>query len=225
MIQYEKFIFNLFGENTYLVWDDASGEALILDAGCASEGEQQKLAEAIASRGLKPTMAFCTHAHPDHVAGVEWVRKHYGIPVALHADDNDMALTMNDYGARFGFKIEPLVADIDLAANKTIRLGESVGEVIHTPGHSRGGVCLYFGSEGLLFSGDTLFAGSIGRTDLYGGDYDALMASIVEKVLPLGRGVKVLPGHGPESSISREIDTNPFIGEVLDGGFNKPYNE
>ena len=98
-------------------------------------------------------------------------------------------------------------------------------EIIHTPGHSQGCVCLYLPEQGVLISGDTLFAGSIGRTDLPGGDYDKLMESLIEKVLPLGGGVKVLPGHGRETTIAQELNTNPFITEVLDGGFNKPYNE
>lgn len=224
MIHYERFIFNLFGENSYVVWADG-GEALLVDVGCYGPAEQQRLADFIAQKNLTPTMALCTHAHPDHVAGAAWARERYGISVALHSDDNPLAATLGDYGARFGFRLEPLVADVDLKTTTQIRLGDHEGRIIHTPGHSLGGVCLYFAEQELLFSGDTLFAGSIGRTDLQGGDYDQLMDSLVERVMPLGRGVKVLPGHGPETTIAREMDSNPFITEVLDGGFNRPMEQ
>ena len=122
-----------------------------------------------------------------------------------------------------GFSIPALSAEIDLAEQTKLTFGGSVAEVVHTPGHSQGGVCLYIASDGILLTGDTLFAGSIGRTDLPGGDYDQLMESIMERVLPLGGGVNIYPGHGGESSIGKEVNVNPFIGEVLDGGFNKPY--
>lgn len=220
MIQLARFTFNHFGTNCYLLWAE-SGETLVVDACCTTEAERQRLTDFIEQRGLKPVMAILTHAHPDHLGGVAFVKEHYNVPLALHSADAELLAVAPAYGASMGFNIAPLVADIDLAENREMTLGESRVEVIHTPGHSKGGVCLYAPEEGILISGDTLFAGSIGRTDLPGGDYDELMKSIMERVLPLGGGVKVYPGHGGETTLGQEMGTNPFIGEVLDGGFNK----
>lgn len=220
MIQLARFSFNHFGTNCYLLWAE-SGEALVVDACCGNETERKRLTDFIEQRALKPIMALLTHAHPDHLGGVAFVKEHYNVPLALHSADAELLAVAPAYGAAMGFNISPIEAEIDLAENREIVLGESRVEVIHTPGHSKGGVCLYAPVEGILISGDTLFAGSIGRTDLPGGDYDELMKSIMERVLPLGGGVKVYPGHGGETTLGQEMGTNPFIGEVLDGGFNK----
>ena len=224
MIKIARFTFNPLGENTYLLIADG-GECLIVDAGCYNEAEQKVLADYIAENNLRPTMSVLTHAHPDHAVGAAWAKQHYNIPLALHSDDAELLAQVHIHGLMFGFSIEPQTADVDLAAQKTIEVGGESVEIIHTPGHSQGCVCLYLPQQGVLISGDTLFAGSIGRTDLPGGDYDKLMESIVGKILPLGGGVRVLPGHGRETTIAQEANTNPFITEVLDGGFNKPYNE
>lgn len=224
MAKIKRFSFNHFGVNCYVVWDE-SGEGLVIDPGCINDAERGRLVEFIASEGIKPTVVVLTHAHPDHMGGVDFVKKTYDIPLALHSADEELMAVAPTYGASMGFAIPVLTAEIDLAGQKELRFGGSIAEVIYTPGHSRGGVCLYVASESALFTGDTLFAGSIGRTDLPGGDYDELMESIMQRVLPLGGGVTIYPGHGGESSIGKEVNVNPFIGEVLDGGFNKPYEE
>lgn len=224
MIKIARFTFNPLGENTYLLIAEG-GECLIVDAGCCNEAEQKSLADYIATNNLRPTMSILTHAHPDHAVGAGWVKELYNVPLALHSADNELLSQVHLHGLMFGFSIEPLIADVDLAEQTTIEFGGEKIEVVHTPGHSQGCVCLYMPAQGVLISGDTLFAGSIGRTDLPGGDYDSLMASIIGKILPLGGDVRVLPGHGRETTIAQEVNTNPFITEVLDGGFNKPYNE
>ena len=224
MIKIARFTFNPLGENTYLLIADG-GECLIVDAGCCNEAEQKRLADYIAGNNLRPIMSLLTHAHPDHAVGAAWAKQYYNIPLALHSDDNELLSQVHLHGLMFGFSIEPQTADVDLATLGSIELGGERVEIVHTPGHSQGCVCLYLPQQGVLISGDTLFAGSIGRTDLPGGNYDKLMESIVGKILPLGGGVKVLPGHGRETTIAQEANTNPFITEVLDGGFNKPYNE
>lgn len=224
MAKIARFSFNHFGTNCYVLWAE-DGSALIVDPACGSDAERERLASFVSQHNLKPQMVLLTHAHPDHLGGVEFVKNTYNIPLAMHSADAALLEVAPAYGASMGFNIAPFVAEVDLAELQRIEFGESVVEVIPTPGHSKGGVCFYVAADGLLISGDTLFAGSIGRTDLPGGDYDELMKSIMERILPLGGGVKVFPGHGGETTLGQEMGTNPFIGEVLDGGFNKPYED
>lgn len=220
MVKLAHFVFNHFGTNAYVLYEERGG-ALIVDPCCTTEQERQRLTDFVAKEGLSPEAVVLTHAHPDHMGAVAFVKEHYNIPLALHSADAALLAVAPAYGASMGFNLQAVEAEIDLAEQTTLRFGGSTAEVIHTPGHSKGGVCLYVAEEGILLSGDTLFAGSIGRSDLPGGDYDELMRSIVEKLLPLGGGVNVFPGHGGSTTIGQEIGTNPFIGEVLDGGFNK----
>lgn len=220
MAKIARFTFNHYGVNSYILWDE-SGEALIIDPGCVTQAERDVLVGFLGERALRPVAVVLTHAHPDHMGGVAFLKEHYNIPLALHSADGELLGVAPAYGASLGFDIPSLEAEIDLAEEPKLQIGGTTVEAIHTPGHSPGGVCLYVATDGLLLSGDTLFAGSIGRTDLPGGDYDELMRSIMERLLPLGGGVRVFPGHGGETSIGKEVNVNPFIGEVLDGGFNK----
>ncbi len=220
MAKLARFTFNHFGTNCYILHEE-SGATLIVDPCFTREEEAAKLTDYIKNNNLTPQVVALTHPHPDHIGGVAFVKRLYNIPLAIHSADSELLAIAPAYGAQMGFAIEPSVAEIDLATTHTLEVGSMRIEVIHTPGHSKGGVCFYNAADGILISGDTLFAGSIGRSDLLGGDYDELMRSIMDKLLPLGGGVKVYPGHGGDTTIGQEMGTNPFIGEVLDGGFNK----
>ena len=205
------FVFNAFSENTYLLYAPGQ-ECLIIDPGCSDDREWEGLRSFVEEAGCKPKAVICTHGHLDHIFGVERCCTAWGIPFWMHPGDNVLVERASDQAAMWGQQMEhiglptrPLVdgEHIDI-------LGHDI-EVIHTPGHSPGGVCLYMRKERVLFSGDTLFAGSIGRTDIMGGDYGTLIESIQQRLLTLPDDTEVLPGHGPRSTIGRERATNPFL--------------
>lgn len=211
--------FNPIQENTYVLWDDTL-ECVIVDAGNSNERENAALDNFIAEHGLKPVLAVNTHGHFDHTLGVEHLKQRYNIPFALSSKDNfllDAAANGNIFGVQVGAM--PTV-DIDLDATPEVHFGQTTLRVIPTPGHTPGHVALFEPRTGVVFTGDTLFRESIGRTDLPGGDYSWIMRSILENLVPLGDEVKVYPGHGPESTIGHEVIYNPFIVEVLNDEVN-----
>lgn len=233
MIHIEHFTFNSFQTNCFLAWDE-TGKCAIVDPGCASEAEIKEIAQFIESKELEPVCILLTHCHFDHIYGMSTLAKGYGIPV--HADMKEMYsldVTNTQLCQQFGFPLPetfPIIKTIREAAEPSraefvmdgdvIDVGNLRFEVISTPGHSKGGLCFLERNEKVLFSGDTLFAGAIGRTDHPGGDYDQLMRNIFEKLLMLEGDTKVLPGHGPSSDISTERMTNPFLMP-----FNEPYED
>ena len=195
-----KLVFNPIMENTYIVWDDTK-ECIIIDAGNFSAREDAQLTDFISERGLKPVMAVNTHGHFDHAMGVGYLKETYGV--------------------KFGVKCAPVPAiDIDLDKMDEIAFGTTKLRVIKTPGHTPGHVSLYNEEQKVLFTGDTLFRESIGRTDLPGGDYSWIMTSILEQLVPLGDDVEFYPGHGDKSTIGHETLYNPFVTEVLNNEIN-----
>lgn len=220
MLNILTFRFNSFGENCYLAWD-GTGDAVIIDPGFCDESEASALFGKIGEKGVRPAMILLTHAHFDHIYGVaECVRK-FGIPVMMDAGeqvilDNDgkFALTFGMKSPDVDFRTEPL------ADGQEIRFGDSTFRVISTPGHSPGGVCFYDEKDKVLFSGDTLFAGSIGRTDSPWGDYDKLIVGIMDRIMGLPGDVSVFPGHGHSTGIAEERTHNPFLQP-----FNEPDSE
>lgn len=206
---------------------DDTNECIIIDCGVSSASEKERLSAYIEKKGLQPVMAVNTHGHIDHIAGVGYVKEKYAVPFAMHAADEFLLERAAEQAQLFGFDADFAVPkiDIDLSQTGEIRFGDSVLQVIHTPGHSPGHVSLYGPEEKILFTGDTVFQGSIGRTDLPGGDYDVIMRSILTKILPLGGDVTIYPGHGNHSTLGHEAMYNPFIREVLEGSVNKPCDE
>lgn len=212
-----RFIFNPISENTYVVWDDTR-EAAIIDAGNSTPAEDRALDDFLAERGLKPVLAVNTHGHFDHVLGVAHLKEKYGVPFAAHGGDRFLLDNAAPSGRIFGVEVAELPAiDTDLDGRETISFGATTLKIIPTPGHTPGHVCLFEPESRVVFTGDTLFADSIGRTDLPGGDYSWIMRSIIEGLLPLGGDVKVYPGHGPDTTIGHEAANNPFITEVFSG--------
>lgn len=223
MIKLATLTFNPFGENTYILYDETL-ECVIVDAGCNSANEQQTLTTFIEKNDLKPIMALNTHGHVDHICGVEFVKRQWGVPFALHRNDRPIVETAHCY-AEMGFDVTTLpTVDIDLAETSEIKLGNSTLRIIPTPGHTPGHVVIHAAEADLLLTGDLLFKESIGRTDLPGGSYTDLMNSIVERVIPLGSDTRIFPGHGPQSTVAHEVMFNPFIVEALRGDVNYKAN-
>jgi glyoxylase-like metal-dependent hydrolase (beta-lactamase superfamily II) len=215
MMNIARFRFNPIAENTYVLWDE-TGQAAIVDAGNSSAGEDKTLSDFIAEKGLTPVLAVNTHGHFDHALGVPYLVRTYKVPFAAHSGDTFLLENAATQGSIFGVRVgEMPTIDIDLAGRSEIAFGNTTMKIIPTPGHTPGHVALLEPESRVLFTGDTLFEGSIGRTDLPGGDYSWIMRSILENLLPLGDDVKVYPGHGGDTTIGREAVGNPFIVEVL----------
>jgi glyoxylase-like metal-dependent hydrolase (beta-lactamase superfamily II) len=198
--------------NCYLVGAAESGTGVLIDAPPDPGG----LVDLIEAAGVVPTALLLTHGHVDHMGGAGFLQRDRGMAVHVHRDDDFLTLDPStQLRALFGMlppgDFTPPEELTDLAPKSLLDLGGLSFEVRHTPGHTPGHCCFYLAEEGLLFSGDQLFAGSVGRTDLPGGNWEQLLASMAREVLPLDDGVRVLPGHGPETTIGRERRLNPFL--------------
>jgi len=204
-----------FYKNGFVVGCERTREAVVIDPG----DEVAALLAAVGEHRLAVRFILLTHAHVDHVTGVASAKRELGVPVYLHKDDLFLYERAVQQGAMFGLRVETLPPIDVFYDGSPIAFGDYIVHVHHTPGHCPGGVCLQIGKAGEpgreLFVGDTLFAGSIGRTDLPGGDYDTLMRSITQVLFPLGDACVVHPGHGPDTTIGREKSTNPFVLEYL----------
>ena len=216
-----RLTFNPLQENTYVVWDETL-EAVVIDAGNMSEKENATLEQFLSERGLKPVYALNTHGHFDHLMGVEFLRSRYGAKFAVSSKDKFLVESAMQNAAMFGIGGGNIVEviDVDLEGMESIKFGQSELQIISTPGHTPGHVAFYEPQAKVLFTGDTLFRESIGRTDLPGGDYSWIMSSILEKIMPLGDEVKVYPGHGETTDIGHESMYNPFVVEVMNQEVN-----
>jgi hydroxyacylglutathione hydrolase len=204
-----------FYKNGFLVACERTRAAAIVDPG----DEVDALLAAVRDYDADVQMILLTHAHVDHVSGVGAAKAAFDVPIYLHRDDLFLYDRASQQAEMFGFRVsQPPPVDVFYDMSP-IALGDYEVRVHHTPGHCPGGVCLQLGKKGdpglHLLVGDTLFAGSIGRTDLPGGDYDTLMRSITRVLLPLGDDRVVHPGHGPDTTIGRERTANPFVVEYL----------
>lgn len=195
--------------NTYLIVAPATRECAVVDVGF----EPQAVIEAVRGAALTVRLLLNTHAHYDHLAGMREVQEALGGDYWLHPADRPLAAALAQQGAAFGFPPARAPEVIhDLADGQALMLGGDTLRVIATPGHSPGGVCFHHGDD--LWAGDTLFAGSVGRTDLPGGDAAALVRSIRTRLFPLGDRVRVHTGHGPATTLGAERRFNPFVGEA-----------
>jgi hydroxyacylglutathione hydrolase len=201
-----------FYKNGYVVACRRTAEAVLIDPGDEVDG----LLAFARESNLRVGRILLTHAHVDHVSGVGAAKRALGVPISLHRDDLFLYERAVEHGALFGLRVDPPPpVDHFYAPGEVIGFGECEARVHHTPGHCPGGVCLQIGPAGGggqdLFVGDTLFAGSIGRTDLPGGDFGTLIASIRNVLFAFGDAARVHPGHGPSTTIGHERRTNPFL--------------
>ena len=206
-----------FMKNGFVLGCEVTREAVVIDPG----DDVELLLEAVTSHGLKPVAILLTHAHLDHVTGVAHAKRALGVPVWLHKDDNFLYEAVVQQGMMFGFKVDPQPAvDRFYEPDQKLRFGEYEIAVHHTPGHCPGGVCLAVNGDPrtpgpterrILIVGDTLFAGSIGRTDLPGGDLETLLASIRNVLFSFPDGTPVYSGHGEPTTIGQERRSNPFL--------------
>jgi len=195
--------------NCHVVGDPETHEAVVIDPG----DEPDAILAALRRHNLMVKAILITHAHPDHVGGAAKLKQATGAAVLMHPDDRWLLDNVAMQCAAFGFPAPPAVQmDGTLQPGDDIRWGASLrAQVLHTPGHTPGSSCLYLPDHKILFAGDTLFAGSIGRTDLWGGSYDAILRSIRSQLLPLDPDTVVFPGHGPHTTLAEEKDSNPFL--------------
>lgn len=210
-MEIKTFYFNPLRECCYVAWDETLS-CVIVDPGCYGERELKRLRDFVAEKGLKVEAILLTHGHFDHVLGLAPVAREWPVAVYIHPEDREQMVRAAQWCAQLGLAYELYDGPtIDISDGMEIRFGSTTLKVLATPGHTRGGVCFLDEAGKILLSGDTLFAGSIGRTDHPGGDYDQLMASLHDKILPLDGDIAVLPGHGPASSVGYERVTNPFL--------------
>lgn len=211
MIQIKKFTFNPVQENTFVIYDE-TGECAIIDAGCYFDYERQELDDFIAAKQLKPVKLINTHCHFDHIMGITHCRAKYKLKFEIHPDETALVDDAASHGDLFGIPVEPIDApDAFFQEGDRITFGNSYLDVIAAPGHSPGGVVFYNADQKIMFAGDVLFYGSIGRTDLPGGSYEQLIDNIKTKLLVLPEDTVVYSGHGPETSIGFEKNKNPFL--------------
>lgn len=194
--------------NCSVIGDEASREAMVIDPG----DQIEDILALVRKHGLTVKQIVITHAHIDHVGGAMKLRRLTGAPLLVNQNDSALLKMLDVQASWIGVAPpEAVQVDHDLADGATLRAGELSAAVMHTPGHTEGSVCLYFPAHAKLIAGDTLFAGSIGRTDLPGGSFEKILRSLHQRVLALPDDTIVVPGHGPLTTIGEERESNPFL--------------
>ncbi|MDE5871962.1 MAG: MBL fold metallo-hydrolase [Muribaculaceae bacterium] len=203
----------MFGINTYVVYDPEEKEAAIIDPGMSRKEEFDALENFIAREGLKVTHLINTHLHIDHAIADGWVKEKFGVLVEAHDGDAPLGKYLAEQAQMFGLRGVDAAVEIDkkLKEGDIVKIGSGELKVLHVPGHSPGSICLYDKEDGFVISGDTLFEGSIGRTDLMSGNHRQLVDAIKNKLLTLPKETMVLSGHGNKTTIGQEWDKNPYL--------------
>ena len=208
----QKFVFNDFSENTFILWDEVSRESAIVDPGCNDSFEEEELDRFIYQNNLSVKYLFNTHGHIDHVLGNAYVKLKYNPEFWFPKEDQFILEKLEEIGNNYGIKtkVSPL-PDKYFDESINLLLGESIIKPLFTPGHSPGEICLYVKDDKFCITGDVLFYEGIGRTDLWGGNFNTLENSIRTKLFVLQADTIIYPGHGPESTIQHEKENNPYL--------------
>lgn len=209
----KAFLFNPVGENTYLIWDEETKEAAIIDAGMSNNRENAAVSEFITKENLQLKYALQTHMHFDHVWGLSYIKETYNLRPLCHAADEIIYSQAPEMTGMFRLSMNWNLPAIGryIEEGEIIQLGKTSIKVLHTPGHTPGGLSFYVESDHIIFTGDTLFQGSVGRTDLPGGNLEEEIKSIKTKILTLPSDTIIYSGHGPKSSVEWEKKHNPFL--------------
>ncbi len=211
MLHVKSFAFNPFSENTYIIYNDEK-EAFLIDPGNMPEAETETLHQFINAHDLNIKNILLTHAHIDHIIGLQWAYDAFGVPVLIHPDEMQILERATFTAKSYGFFFPAFEGELQpIKEGETLTLGSETIEVYDVPGHSPGSVAFFDRNNGIVISGDALFIMSIGRTDLYKGDYDQLISSIKTKLLTLPENTKVYSGHGESTTIGFEKEHNPFL--------------
>lgn len=212
MITIKSFEFNYFQENTFLLYDDTR-EAVLIDCGCCRKEEEKELTDFILENKLTLKHLLCTHLHVDHVFGNGFIYKTYGLKPEANKQDVEKLPSPDEQAKLFGLRqqVENVPVEKYIVGGETIKFGTSELQVLTVPGHSPGSVAFYNNKNGFAIVGDALFAGSIGRTDLWGGNQEVLVAAIHDKLLSLPDETVIYPGHGPETRVIDEKFNNPYL--------------
>lgn len=211
MLRIKQFTFSPVQENTYVIYGE-QGDCCIVDPGCYFGNERNELKEFIQETGLSPKYLLNTHCHLDHVFGNKFVHDTWGLTLHLHEKEKVVLDYAPVSGVNWGLPFDNYKGDlIYLREGDTIRLGDDKFDVLFTPGHAPGHISFYCAAQNFILSGDVLFRGSIGRTDLPGGNFDTLAQSIREQLYTLPDETIVYSGHGPETTIGQEKKTNPYV--------------
>jgi hydroxyacylglutathione hydrolase len=208
----KSFTFNPFQENTYIVYDETK-ECVIIDPGCYTDAERKELKAFIEEKGLTPVRLINTHCHIDHVLGNKFASEQWDLELYMHKEDLPVLEKAGEIGKIYGledYEGSPYPKHF-LAQGDTLTFGESSFEILFTPGHAPGHICLYSKENNLLIAGDVIFQRSIGRTDLPGGDHSALINSVITQLFPLPNETQVFCGHGPSTNLGYEKEHNPFL--------------
>lgn len=217
MITVKVFTFNPVQENTYLLYTE-SGDCCIIDPGCYFEEERQEMLEFVKQNNLKPSLLLNTHCHFDHVFGNQFVYETWGLEAHIHPMEQAVLDRSLEAAMRWQLSFEPYRGAIKyIGEENPVRWAGEEFQVLHVPGHSPGSVAFYHARQAFVIAGDVLFQGSIGRTDLPGGDYSTLEKSILEKMYKLPFNTVVYPGHGYHTRIETEAKSNPFVKLVSQG--------
>ncbi|SDH63456.1 Glyoxylase, beta-lactamase superfamily II [Chryseobacterium taeanense] len=211
MLQIQGFVFNFASENTYILYNE-NKNAWLIDPGNMSEEETLAIGNFIREKELKIVNTLLTHAHIDHILGLQWASDTFKVPVLMHQDDKEVLDMFQISGMRFGMNLNHIEADIRyIKGNEELELDGEKFKIYHVPGHSPGSVVYHNEKQKFMISGDVLFEGSIGRTDLFKGNYDQLIEGIRTKLFILDPETKVFSGHGNPTTIGFEKEYNPFF--------------